>query len=72
MVTVIPTTPSIVGMRDALLLVIPVGEGTDEKLVTVLNPVYVYMITLSGNPVNRQKCLLGQIPNRPLSALKFC
>ena len=44
----------------------------DEKLVTVLNSVYVYMIALSGNPVNRQKCLLGQIPNRPLVALKFC
>jgi hypothetical protein len=52
-----PTTPSIVDMRDALLLVIPVGEDTGQKLVTVLNSVYVYMIALSGNPVNRQKCL---------------
>ena len=59
-------------MRDALLLVIPVREDTGQKLVTVLNRVYVYMIALSGNPVNRQKCLLGQIPNRPLLALKFC
>ena len=72
LVQVYSTTPSIVGMRDALLLVIPVREDTGQKLVTVLNPVYVYMIALSGNPVNRQKCLLGQIPNRPLSALKFC
>jgi hypothetical protein len=47
MVTVYSTTPSIVDMRDALLLVIPVGEDT------VLNLVYVYMIPLSGNPVNK-------------------
>jgi hypothetical protein len=33
MSTVFPTPPSSVGMRDALLLLIPVGEGTDEKLL---------------------------------------
>jgi len=40
-----------VDMRDALLLVIPVGEDT------VLNPVYVYMIPLLGNAVNRSNYL---------------
>jgi hypothetical protein len=49
--TVYSTTPSIVDMRDALLLVIPVGEDT------VLNPVYVYMIPLLGNAVNRSNYL---------------
>ena len=53
LVTLYSTTPSIVDMRDALLLVIPVGEDT------VLNPVYVYMITLLGNPVNRSNYLTG-------------
>ena len=61
MVTSIPTTPSIVGMRDALLLVIPVREDTGQKLVTVLNRVYVYMIALLGNPVNRSNYLSGTI-----------
>ena len=51
--TVYSTTPSIVDMRDALLLMIPVREDT------VLNPVYVYIITLSGNPVNRHNYLSG-------------
>jgi hypothetical protein len=51
--TVYSTTPSIVDMRDALLLVIPVGEDT------VLNPVYVYMIPLLGNAVNRSNYLSG-------------
>jgi hypothetical protein len=41
------------GMRDTLLLMIPVREDT------VLNPVYVYIITLSGNPVNRHNYLSG-------------
>jgi hypothetical protein len=49
LVTLCSTTPSIVDMRDALLLVIPVGEDT------VLNPVYVYIITLLGNAVNKHK-----------------
>jgi len=53
MITLFPTTPSIVGMRDALLLVISVGEDT------VLNPVYVYMIPLLGNAVNRYSYLNG-------------
>jgi hypothetical protein len=51
MITLYSTTPSIVDMRDALLLVIPVGEDT------VFNPVYVYMITLSGNAVNKSNYL---------------
>jgi hypothetical protein len=55
MVTIYSTTPSIVDMRDALLLVIPVGEDT------VLNPVYVYMIPLSANPVNRYSYLSGTV-----------
>jgi len=38
-------------MRDNLLLIVSVGEDTD------LDPVYVYMITLSGNPVNRYSYL---------------
>jgi hypothetical protein len=44
--TVYSTTPSIVDMRDALLLVIPVGEDTVLRIVTFLNPVYVYIIPL--------------------------
>jgi len=51
LVTVYSTTPSIVDIRDALLLVIPVGEDT------VFNPVYVYILTLSGNAVNKYNCL---------------
>jgi hypothetical protein len=58
LVQVYSTTPSIVDMRDALLLLIPVGEGTSRlEIVRFLNPVYVYMITLSGNPVNRYNYL---------------
>ena len=49
------TIPSVVDMRDALLLVIPVGEDTVLRIVTFLNPVYVYIIPLCGNPVNRWK-----------------
>ena len=55
MVTVYSTTPSIVDMRDALLLMIPVREDT------VLNPVYVYIITLLGNAVNRSNYLSGTV-----------
>jgi len=55
MITLFPTTPSIVGMRDALLLVISVGEDTG------FNPVYVYMITLLGNAVNRSNYLSGTV-----------
>jgi hypothetical protein len=55
LVTLCPAPPSSAGMRDALLLVIPVGEDT------VLNPVYVYMITLSANPVNRYSYLSGTV-----------
>jgi hypothetical protein len=55
LVTLCPAPPSSAGMRDALLLVIPVGEDT------VLNPVYVYMITLSANPVNRSNYLSGTV-----------
>jgi hypothetical protein len=61
LVTVYSTTPSIVDMRDALLLVIPVGEDTVLRIVTFLNPVYVYMITLLGNPVNRSNYLSGTV-----------
>jgi len=44
MVTSIPTTPSIVGMRDALLLVIPVREDSvGKKLLHSLTPcMYIY------------------------------
>jgi hypothetical protein len=59
--TVYSTTPSIVDMRDALLLVIPVREDTVLRIVTFLNPVYVYMITLSANPVNRSNYLSGTV-----------
>jgi len=42
MITVFPTTPSIVGMRDALLLMVSVAEGTDEKLLHFLTRVCIY------------------------------
>jgi hypothetical protein len=55
LVTLCPAPPSSAGMRDSLLLMIPVGEDT------VLNPVYVYMITLLGNAVNRSNYLGGTV-----------
>jgi len=55
LVTLCPTPPSSAGMRDALLLMVSVAEDT------VLNPVYVYMITLSGFPVNRSNYLTGTV-----------
>ena len=61
LVTLCPTPPSSVGMRDALLLVIPVGEDTVLRIVTFLNPVYVYIIPLLGNAVNRSNYLSGTV-----------
>ena len=37
-VTLCPAPPSSAGMRDALFLVIPVGEDTVLRIVTFLNP----------------------------------
>jgi hypothetical protein len=42
MITVYPTTPSIVGMRDTLLLMVSVTEDTDEKLLHFLTRVCIY------------------------------
>jgi hypothetical protein len=38
LVTLCPAPPSSAGMRDALLLMIPVGEDMVLRIVTFLNP----------------------------------